>query len=183
MLLALVGGAVAEPSGAFAQAPPGQTNHGFQNPPAGSGISQADWNEILRAAGFWSNVNIDAYPNWGVGHLEVEPGRGWPGQAGGNRWFDFWDSNAHANRYIYYGGRFNDYQGLVSNIERANGASSSQAHSTQGSNVSPYVEYDIDEYTSTGVRRNARRIVRNPNTGNVYATTDHYNSFNLVGKF
>jgi hypothetical protein len=182
MLLALVGGVVAESGTAAAQPPPGQCGAWCNNPPAG--VSQAEWNEALRAASFWSNHAIDAYPNWGVGHLDDSAGRGWPGQNGGRRWFDFWNTNQHRNQYIYYGGRFNDYNGDVAFLEqRGQGVSPNRAFSTGNGRTAPYVEYDIDEYGSTGVRRNARRIVRNPLTGNTYATFDHYRTFAWLGKY
>ena len=31
--------------------------------------------------------------------------------------------------------------------------------------------------------RDAGRLVRNPNSGNVYVTFDHYQSFNYLGRF
>jgi len=185
VLLALVGGAAGT---AVAQPPPGQCRQWCNQPPSGNPpISNQAWNDAERAADFWANHEIDPHVpqgRAGIGRLEQQAGHGWPGQAGGNRWFDFWDSRAHADRYIYYGGRFNDREGNLAWFEQQRGVPSSRAFSTGNGRTAPYVEYDIDEHTSTRSQdRGLRRIVRNPLTGNVFVTFDHYQTFAWLGKY
>ncbi|MGW0712963.1 hypothetical protein ACWD4G_44785 [Streptomyces sp. NPDC002643] len=187
VLLALVGGAVAESGTAFAQAPPGSCTVTCNNPPGGSGISRANWNVAVEAADFWANHMIDYnqvdYSNGrSYYHLDRWAGRGWPSARTGTQWFGYWDSNTHSTNFVYFGGRFNDYGGnLAWQEQHAQGVSASQAYSTGNGRLSPYVEYDIDYYHSAGSARNARRIVRNSITGNVYATFDHYATFDYIG--
>jgi hypothetical protein len=187
VLLALVGGAVAESGTAFAQTPSGSCTHTCNNPPGG--VTQANWNEALEAADFWANHTIDFNAvNWSGGrsyyHLDNVAGRGWPGQNTGNQWFGYWEPYLHHTEFVYYGGRYNDYNGLLAYHEQNTlGVSSSQAFSTGNGRTAPYVEYDMDYYSAARSSRNARRIVRNPNTGNTYVTYDHYQSFYYLGRY
>ncbi|MET9080716.1 ribonuclease domain-containing protein [Streptomyces sp. NPDC004237] len=187
VLLALVSGAVAGSGTAFAAPPSGSCTVTCNNPPVGSNISHADWNAAVEAADFWANHMIDwNQVDYSHGHayyhLDPWAGRGWPGASSGNQWFGYWDSNTHSTNFIYYGGRFNDYsQDLSWQEQHAQGVSSSRAYSTGNGRLSPYVEYDIDYYRSASSSRNARRIVRNTLTGNVYATFDHYQTFDYIG--
>lgn len=186
VLLALIGGVATEPGAAFAQAPAGTCTQFCNNPPAG--VSVGDWNAAVETANFWSDHQIDfAAVDWSNAqsyyHLDYWQGHGWPGQTTGNQWFGYWE-NGVGTRFVYYGGTYNDYNGLLSNFEQnSHGATSSQAFSTGNGRTAPYVEYDMDYYTAARSSRNARRIVRNPNTGNVYATFDHYNSFYYLGRY
>ncbi|MFC5661671.1 hypothetical protein ACFP3U_01600 [Kitasatospora misakiensis] len=193
VLLALAGGTVAESAPAFAQAPSGACTQTCNNPPGG--ISPQDWNAALEAADFWANHRIDWQTNtWNQGssYVWLTPAQsaGWPGQATGNRWFGYYEPNQPNQhvQFIYYGGRFDDRDGLLAWYEHQRGVSDSQAWSTYtdrwgNTHYSPFVEYDIDYYPNAQVPRNARRIVRNVNNGNVYATFDHYQSFEYLGHF
>lgn len=48
----------------------------------------------------------------------------------GGRWFDFWNGRAGTDRFIYYGGRFNDRDGTLAGAEQHRGEPSSRAFST-----------------------------------------------------
>ncbi|MET8980067.1 hypothetical protein ABZX85_31130 [Streptomyces sp. NPDC004539] len=192
VLLALTGGVAAGSGTAFAQTPPGHCNAICnQSPPGGTGVSQAAWNAAVQAADFWANHYIDHTTvvrtslrnSYYV--LDQHAGAGWPGQAGGGQWYAYWDERSHNNQFVYYGGRYNDYNGLVSTIEQARGVPASRAFSTQGRNTAPYVEYDMDSYNQPNPAggRDSWRLVRNPNSGNVYVTFDHYQSFDYLGRF
>lgn len=192
VLLALVGGAIADSGTAFAQPPSGTCTQTCNNPPAG--ITAADWNAALEAADFWANHQIDwMATNWSGGrsyyHLNDDAGRGWPGQRYGNQWFGYWEPSVHRTQFIYYGGVYNDWNGNLSWFEQtAHGGTTSNSYSTYRDRFgithnAPYVEYDIDYYGAARTQRNARRIIRNPNTGNVFATFDHYQSFEYLGRF
>ncbi|MET9970202.1 ribonuclease domain-containing protein [Streptomyces sp. NPDC006356] len=183
VLLALVGGTAGT---AIAQPPPAPCIQWCNNPPGGSpSISNEEWNDAQEAATFWANHRVDPHYNWGIGQLDYAAGHGWPGQAEGGRWYDFWDSAAHATRFIYYGGRYNDRGGDLASFEQqARRVPPSRAFSTGNGRTAPYVEYDIDEHARTrGQDRGLRRIIRNPLTGNVFATWDHYQTFAWLGKF
>ena len=186
VLLALVGGVVTDAGTAFAQPPaPGACTQTCNNPPAG--VSSADWNDALEAADFWANHSIDFnqvdwYSARSYYHLDQWNGHGWPAQSFGNQWFGYWHPGL-GTRFVYYGGTYNDWDGSVSAIEHARGVSNSQAYSTSGRTTAPYVEYDIDYYNAPRSSRNARRLVRNPNTRDVYVTYDHYQSFYYLGQF
>ncbi|WP_030949566.1 ribonuclease domain-containing protein [Streptomyces sp. NRRL S-646] len=149
----------------------------------------ADWNAALDAANFWANHQIDWHQtDWSGGrsyyHLDQWAGRGWPGQTTGNQWFGYWESATRRTEFVYYGGTYNDWNGLVSYAEQnLRGVSTSRAFSSGNGRTAPYVEYDIDYYGAARSSRNARRIVRNPLTGNVVATFDHYQSFEYLGHF
>ncbi|MFE2407243.1 hypothetical protein ACFXDE_02735 [Kitasatospora sp. NPDC059408] len=160
----------------------------IRTPP--NGINWGQWQDANSAAAFWGNYNID----WGhttFGYYDVSPqwGHGWPAQVYGGTWYAYFEADVSADRFIYYGGTFNDYAGQITGFERARGVGSSQAWSTPGyggtGNRSPYVEYDMDSWTNTRPAggRGDRRIVRNPNTGHTYVTFDHYNTFYYLGNF
>ncbi|WP_157849651.1 hypothetical protein [Streptomyces novaecaesareae] len=119
VLLALVGGTVAQSAPAFAQPPTGACTQTCNNPPGG--ISPQDWNAALEAADFWANHRIDWQTNtWNQGNsyawLTPAQNAGWPGQATGNRWFGYYETNQPNQhvQFIYYGGRFDDRDGLLS---------------------------------------------------------------------
>ncbi|WP_416979606.1 ribonuclease domain-containing protein [Streptomyces sp. T028] len=192
VLLALVGGAVAESGTALASTPPGTCTQTCNNPPGG--VSRAEWNGVLQAASFWANHYIDF--NAVVGYrsglrfhnyyrLDTWAGHGWPHAGFGRQWYAYWDNRTRRNQFLYYGGTFNDRSGLISTIEQARGVPASRAFSTDRRRTAPYVEYDVDywDHPWGTPDRGARRFVRNPNSGNVYYTNDHYRSFYYVGRF
>ncbi|MEW2119289.1 ribonuclease domain-containing protein [Streptomyces sp. NPDC005474] len=161
-----------------------------QNIPAG--VNWGQWQDANSAAAFWANYNFQ----WG--YYEYTPNgtaydriswhryQGWPAQVYGGRWVGYWEGSRQQSRFMYYGGLYNDYGRQVSNEERRRGVGAADAYSTftdnWGRHNAPYVEYDMDAYTSpTG--RNDRRLVRNPRTGHVYVTFDHYNTFHYLGRF
>lgn len=187
MLLALAGGGVIADAGtALAQPPSGACTHTCNNPPAG--VSVQEWNAALEAADFWANHTPDwhtlnYYRLRSYIHLDNVAGRGWPGQGSGNRWFGYWEPSIQRTQFIYYGGVYNDWNGLLSNYEHQLGRSGSQAYSSGNGRTAPYVEYDIDYYGAPNTQRNARRIVRNPLTGDTFATFDHYQSFEYMGRY
>ncbi|MEV0227724.1 ribonuclease domain-containing protein [Streptomyces sp. NPDC050704] len=189
LLLALVGGAIGESGTAIAQAPPGSCTQWCNNPPAGSGVSRADWNAAVEAADFWANHAIDFNQvDYSYGHsyyhLYWHPNRGWPHAGFGNQWFGYRDRYTGHTEFVYYGGTFHDRSGdLAWQEQNAQHVSASQAYSTDRTHTSPYVEYDIDYHGSARSSRNARRIVRNSITGNVYVTYDHYATFMYLGHY
>ncbi|MGW1783671.1 hypothetical protein ACWCQQ_31760 [Streptomyces sp. NPDC002143] len=185
MLLALVGGAIADSGTAIAAPPSGSCTQTCNNPPGGATVG--DWNAALQAADFWANHSIDFnqvdyYNARSYYHLDFWNGRGWPSQSFGNQWFGYWEPG-HGTQFVYYGGRYNDWGGDISLIETYHGGTSTTAFSSGNGRTAPYVEYDIDYYAAPGTARNARRIIRNPNTRNVYVTFDHYQSFFYLGRF
>jgi len=191
ILLALVGGTVAGAGVASAQAPPGACTQTCNAPP--QGVSANDWNQALRAADFWANDYIDynsvARPQWSQSYFVLQRwnGHGWPGQAQGRNWYAYHNGNDPWGNtiwgYVYYGGRYNDYNGLVTYFEGFHGGNANTAYPTGNGRTAPYVEYDINGYGAPGAQRDAWRLVRNPNTGNVYATFDHYTNFYYLGRF
>ncbi|MFK0113012.1 hypothetical protein [Streptomyces sp. NPDC091217] len=191
MLLALVGGAIADSGAASAQTVPtlpGSCTQTCNRPP--SGVNQADWDDALDAADFWANheINVFAVVRYRLNsyyRLDFDRSRGWPGARQGNQWLGFWNGAANRDQFVYYGGTFNDYQGLVTTIEQARGVSASRAYQTSRQRTAPYVEYDISYWNQPwGVpNRGSWRLVRNPNSGNVYVTFDHYTSFYYLGHF
>ncbi|WP_216587962.1 hypothetical protein [Streptomyces brasiliscabiei] len=117
MLLALQGGVIAGTGPAFAQTPPGSCTHTFNNPP--QGVSQA-WNHAPQAADFCANSNIKPHRAlWSGGRsyheLDHTRGRVWSGAAHGTNWYGY--QTAHGNQFIYYGGTYNDWNGLLSAFE------------------------------------------------------------------
>lgn len=194
-LLALIGaGGLVKAGTASAQPvnpPPGACTQTCNQPP--SGVSTEDWNAALEAADFWANHYIDwngwvRTGNWGSGvwTLEHWQGHGWPAAINGGHWYAIHSAVAPGRYdYLYYGGRFHDYGGLISNFERYHGGTAATSFSSGSGRTAPYVEYDLDYWSSTSPAggRGARRIVRNPNTGNVYVTYDHYTSFYFLGRF
>lgn len=192
LLLALVGGAVAESGTALAQTPPGTCTQTCHHPPAG--VSQAEWDGALEAASFWANHYIDFNAvvryrsGWRINsYYRLDPwaSHGWPPARFGNQWFGYRDTHTHRDQFLYYGGTFNDNQGLVSAIEQARGIRADRAFSSDNRRTAPYVEYDLDYWDQPwGVpNRGIRRLVRNPNSGNVYVTFNHYTSFYYLGHF
>ncbi|WP_035841536.1 hypothetical protein [Kitasatospora azatica] len=193
VLLALVGGTVAEAGTAIAQPPSGACTQTCNNPPAG--VSPWDWDAALEAADFWANHRID----WGshtynqgntYAWLTYQQNAGWPGEATGDRWLGYYEPAEpnHPIQFIYYGGRFNDWDNNLSAFEQHRGVSPLQAYGTYrdswgNTHYSPYVEYDMDYYPNAQVPRNARRIVRNTNNGDTFATFDHYQSWNYLGRY
>ncbi|WP_416973698.1 hypothetical protein [Streptomyces sp. 4F14] len=185
VMLALVGGAAGS---AIAAPPPGACTQWCNNPPPGAPrISTQEWNDAVEAADFWANHDIDRFVprgKLGVGRLNPQLAHGWLPQEDGGRWFDFWNGRAGTDRFIYYGGRFNDRDGTLAGLEQHRGEPSSRAFSTGNGRTAPYVEYDIDERTSSrSQNRGLRRIIRNPLTGNVFATFDHYQTFSWLGEY
>ncbi|WP_159049571.1 ribonuclease domain-containing protein [Streptomyces sp. NRRL WC-3618] len=188
MAFALLGGTIGT-----ASATPPQTVYcpqtcWQQQVPAGANINPGMWQDANSSAAFWANYNIDwNHSTFGWRDLSPQWGHGWPAQAYGGTWYAYFEPNYSADRFIYYGGIFNDYNGTLTRQERARGASPNQAWSTLPNNtrLSPYVEYDIHMYSHTNPSggRGQHRLVRNPNTGNVYATFDHYNTFYFLGRF
>ncbi|WP_329218411.1 hypothetical protein OG352_19085 [Streptomyces sp. NBC_01485] len=186
VLLALAGIMATDSGTAVAAAPPGACTQWCNNPPPN--VSVQNWNWAVEAADFWANHWADTTTtSWYGGRtyyrLDQWAGHGWPGQTFGNRWYAYWDSRLHRDQYVYYGGVYNDYNGLLSNFEQVRGVSSSRAYSTNGRTTAPYVEYDIAYYNAPNTGRDAMRIIRNPNSGNVYATFDHYQSFDYLGHY
>ncbi|MFD7902363.1 hypothetical protein ACFV4F_07115 [Kitasatospora sp. NPDC059722] len=189
MVLALMGGAVSTANAVVPQ-PVYCPQNCWQerNPP--NGVNWGDWQDANSATAFWANYNID-WGNTTFGYRDLSPqwGHGWPAQVYGGTWYAYFEPNYSADRFIYYGGTFNDYGGNLTAEERAHGVGGAQAWATQGygqsANRAPYVEYDMDVYTQANPPggRNARRIVRNPNSGNVYVTFDHYNTFHYLGRW
>jgi hypothetical protein len=182
--LALLGGTVAESGAAFAQAPPGACAQSCNNAPPG--VAQADWNEAVMAADFWANHYIDWNSVVRRNHgqyriLQQWTGHGWPGQADGNRWYGYHTGNGYG--FTYYGGTYNDWNGLLTAFDQRHGGNSTTSYQTGGGRTAPYVEYDISAYNAPNSRRDAWRLVRNPNNGNTYATFDHYSSFYYLGRF
>jgi hypothetical protein len=190
VLVALTGGLVAGAGSASAEPPPGNCNSVCNEaPPPGAGVSEQEWGNAVRAADFWANHQTNQHDvirtgaTSSVHTLDYHAGSGWPPDQYGNHWYGYWDSHAHRNEFVYYGGRYDDSEELVTFLEQARGASSSRAYSSHPNHPAPYVEYDMDAYQAPGAARNETRLVRNPNTGNVYATFDHYQSFNYLGRF
>lgn len=180
VLLALVGGAVAQSDAAFAQSPPGTCN-ACTLPPVPAGVNANAWREAFQAASFWANHYIDFSQTVRynllnrVFCLEPWPGHGWPGARYNGGWYGYEDGHGH-NRYIYYGGTYNDYNTEITRLEHARGISSSHAYATGPRRSAPYVEYDVNDWAQPwGVpNRGDWRLVRNPNSGNVYVTFQHY---------
>ncbi|MEH0417328.1 hypothetical protein [Streptomyces sp. B21-083] len=189
VLLALLGGAVAQSDAALAQSPPG-TCGSCTIPPVPNGVSATAWNEAFQAASFWANHYIDfnSVVRYNlvnsVYRLEPWRNRGWPGPLGG-RWLGYAGGNNH-NRYIYTGGTYNDYNTEITRLERGRGVPSSDAYPTGPRRSSPYVEYDVNDWAQPwGVpNRGGWRLVRNHNNGHVYVTFDHYDpgSFHYLTK-
>ncbi|GAA3796757.1 hypothetical protein GCM10022403_033340 [Streptomyces coacervatus] len=187
--LALLGGSVAESGAAFAQPPSAQCPAAcYAGAPAG--VQQVDWDDANEAATWWANNNVDfnaasVRSGWSWYHrIDAHPGGGWPDSFWGQNWYAFYEPGIGRDQFIYYGGTFHDRAGLVTQAERNHGVSSNDAWQSSAVNGnSPYVEYDIDYYGSANDPRNARRLVRNTRTGNVYATFDHYQTFYYLGHF
>ncbi|NNN33788.1 hypothetical protein HLK59_26170 [Streptomyces sp. S3(2020)] len=183
VLLAVLGGVVAGSGTASAQTVPGACSALCNQRP--SWVAEADWDAGVEAANWWANNNIDqtqvvwsgirSYYRITSSHF------GWPGQRQGGHWFGFREGSH--DQFVYYGGVYNDWNGMISNIEHARGVSGSRAYSSAGHTTAPYVEYDISYYGQPNSQRNALRLVRNPNSGNVYLTTDHYQTFTFLGHF
>lgn len=155
-------------------------------------ITWGQWQDANSAAAFWANYNF----SWGnyerapngtdYNRISYQRYHGWPDQVYGGRWVGYWEGQWRQSRFIYYGGLYNDYGHQVTTAEASRGVSSANAFSTwrdySGSHTAPYVEYDMDAYNGpTG--RNDRRLVRNPRTGHVYVTFNHYNTFYYLGRF
>lgn len=188
VLVALTGGLVAGGGSASAQTPPGNCNSVCNQAPPPS-VSEHQWDNAVRAADFWANHQTDRHDMIRTGASSSVPtliyhgGSGWPPASQGDQWYGYWDSRQHANEFVYTGGRYDDSDGLLSWAEQNRGASSSRAHSSHPGSPAPYVEYDLDAYQRPGAARSGSRLIRNPSTGNVYATFDHYQSFNFLGRF
>lgn len=193
LLLALVSGVIADSGAAFAQPPTAPCPCNSAQNPSPQGVTQGDWNDAREAADFWANHEIDFFAvNWSNARsyyvLEPNVGHGWPGQNHGRQWFGYWEPAVHRTQFIYYGGTYNDYNGVVTQMERNRGVAANRAYSTFTNRIgfthmSSYVEYDLDYYGAARSGRNARRIVRNFITGDVYATFDHYVTFHYLGHF
>ncbi|GAA2518705.1 ribonuclease domain-containing protein [Streptomyces longisporus] len=188
VVLALMGGVIAEAGTASAQPPAAQCPAAcYAGPPAG--VQQVDWDDANIAATWWANNNIDfsrvVRSGWSRYYrIDGAQGHGWPDAFWGRNWYGFYEPGVGRDQFIYYGGTFNDNAGVITRAEINHGVSSNDAwQSSQVHGNSPYVEYDIDYYGSAGASRNARRLVRNTRSGNVYATFDHYNSFYYLGRF
>lgn len=185
VLLAVLGGVVAGSGTASAQTLPGACSALCNQRP--SWVDQDDWDAAVEAANFWANNNVDhnQVVRSGIRSYYVISGSrsGWPGQHDGGQWFAFREPGHSNNQFVYYGGVYNDWNGLISNIEHNRGVSGSRAYSTNGHSLAPYVEYDISYYAQPNSQRNALRLVRNPNSGNVYLSTDHYQTFTFLGHF
>ncbi|MFF4799948.1 hypothetical protein ACFY1U_16290 [Streptomyces sp. NPDC001351] len=183
--LALLGGTVAESGAAFAQSPPGACTQWCNNPPAG--VNQQDWNEAVMAADFWANHYIDwnSRVNYGWGQYRIlQPwnGHGWPGRGDGQRWYAYRDGRGYG--YVYYGGEYEDRNGFLTQFDiGAHGGNSSTSYQHGPNGPSSYIEYDINGHNAPNDPRDAWRIVRNVNNGNTYATFDHYNSWNYLGRY
>lgn len=190
VLIALVVGTIGGTGTAFAQVPPGScpASCGITAP---QGVSETVWRDTVQAANFWANSNIDFFQViWSGGRsyydLDHTPGRGWPGAGHGRNWYAY--QSGTGNQFIYYGGTFHDYNGDITFFEtQVMHVSAAQAYSTYTDrwgirHNSPYVEYDMDSYPAARTARNARRIIRNVNTGHTFVTYDHYTSFYYIAQ-
>lgn len=187
VLLALVGGVIAEGGAASAQSPTGYCTQTCNNPPFG--VTHAAWNQALEAADFWANHSIDfnqvVRSGWSS-YYRLDRGHGgWPDQFWGRNWYGYYEPSQGRDQFVYYGGTYNDYNGLVTGFEHHRGVSGNNAwQSSASSGNAPYVEYDVDYYNTPGSSRNSpARIVRNPRSGNTYVSYDHYSSFYFLGRF
>lgn len=115
---------------------------------------------------------------------------GWPNwhNIGGRDWFtaSVWlDPATHAQHrsLVFTGGQYQDRDDALRDFMHNGHASTS---STALHYMGTFQEYNTTVYTTTVnsavPRRDARRIVRAVNTGDVWWTDDHYSTFHYLGQ-
>lgn len=168
---------------------PAQAPYRGTRPTNNPAITPQNWNGALSAATFWSMHGINHFN--GLHELVTEGNPqyhgGWPGDTARSAvgWYH-WTTGTFLRRetnWIWYGGVFNDRNHRLSNLEASFGVPASRRQGVH----QVYREYDMLGYT-TGQRpgsgsRGQYRIVRNVDTGHVYATFDHYTSFHYLGRW
>ncbi|MDQ0688476.1 MULTISPECIES: hypothetical protein [Streptomyces] len=168
LTLAGSGAATAQP---IPPSGPSQSNNGGGPSGVSGSVTHPDPepHDMVQGTDFWRDMG---WPNWhNIGNQHWFTGASWVDPA----------RRTQVREIVYTGGQYQDRDGRLRAFLNA-GLAGTSARGYTGT----FQEYNTTVYVTpangAAPRRDARRVVRAINTGDVWWTNDHYSTFHYMGR-